>query len=218
VYAVPLSPPVVAEVHAPDAASLIEDLYAGAASAARLPVLAVREVIENLVHARFQDALVSILDGGRTLRVSDRGPGIPDKRLALQPGFSTADEEARSVVRGVGCGLPLAASLMAAEGGALEIDDNLGGGTVATLAAPQELAPPPPVPSPACSETARRLLALLVELESATPSTLAAELEAPLSECGRELVLLEHRGMVRREPDGLRRLTADGLALVGTLF
>src|SRR5262249_37881465 len=117
VYHDPLSPPAVDEVEGGEAAVLVEELFRRAAAHPALPALAVREVIENLVHARFRDALVSVLDGGRTLRVSDGGPGIGDKARAMEPGFTTADDEARRVVRGVGCGLPLAAGLLAERGG-----------------------------------------------------------------------------------------------------
>jgi hypothetical protein len=115
----------------------------------------------------------------------------------------------------VGCGLPLAADLIAAEGGRLELADNLGGGTVATLAAPGETRPPAP---PALSESARALLALLLELGPATCAGLACELRISPGECGRELALLEHRGLVSRDEDGGRALTEPGTALVETLF
>ena len=63
-----------------------------------LPQPAVRALIENLVHARFESATVSIMDGGRTIRVADRGPGIPDKHLALEPGYSSAGGPERVVI------------------------------------------------------------------------------------------------------------------------
>jgi hypothetical protein len=220
VYHDPLSPPEVDEVEAAEAAALIEELFRRAAAHTPLPALAVRELIENLVHARFRDALVSVLDRGRTLRVSDSGPGIADKARAMEPGFTTADAEARRVVRGVGCGLPLAADLLAERGGSLELADNLAGGTVATLAAPTGpdggevwTAGDPPI-----CETGRRLLALLVELSPIGPARLASELGLPLAECGRELVVLEHRGLVLRDEDGERRLAESGASLVATLF
>jgi len=214
-YSGPLDPPQVEDLADPDEAGLIEALFTRAAARADLPVLAVREVIENLIHAGFEGALVSVMDGGRTLRVSDAGPGIDDKELAMQPGFSSADAAARRVIRGVGSGLPLASALMAAQGGSLELGDNIGGGTVVTLAGP---AGAPVATAPAHSDTARSLLALLCELGPATPQQLAAELGLPLPECGRELALLEHRGLLQRAPDGSRALAGAGRALVTTLF
>lgn len=222
VYPDPCLPPAVTELSAPGAAALVESLFAAAAAAAhRLPVLAVREVVENLVHAGFADALVSVLGGGRVLRVSDRGPGIADRTRALEPGVTGAGAAEREVVRGVGCGLPLAAAVMEAAGGGLELADNIGGGTVATISlpadAPDARAGEPP-PAGSLPEGARLALALLMEVECAGPERLAAELGAPLARCGRDLVLLEHHALVTRGTDGARRLTPPGTALVETLF
>ena len=67
-----------------------------------------RELIENLVHASFREVVVTIMDGGNTLRISDRGPGILDKDAALRPGFTTATARMRKCIRGVGSGLAVA--------------------------------------------------------------------------------------------------------------
>ena len=213
-YLLPGEPPHVDEIVGDDA-TLIEEVFARAAESCALPALAVREVIENLVHAGFEGACVSILDDGACLRVSDCGPGIPDKDRAMQPGFSTATTEVRRIVRGVGSGLPVAASAMLAAGGALDLEDNLAGGTVVTLSAPEA---PATGRQADLGERSRRVMALLVELGSAVPSHIAAELDIALGECGRELVVLEHRGLVERTPDGARRLTPDGTNLLVTLF
>jgi Histidine kinase-, DNA gyrase B-, and HSP90-like ATPase len=207
VYAGPTEPPVVDELRDDDPAGLVEALCDAVGDRSPLPAPAIREVVDNLVHAGFRDAVVSILDGGFTVRVSDHGPGIDDPFRALQPGFSTAGPEARELVRGVGGGLPLAARLMDAGGGRLELADNLGGGAVVTLSAP---APDVPAPEPVCSEAARVILG--------HPARLAEELGRSRAECGRELATLQHRGLVAREPGGARRLTDSGAALVATLF
>lgn len=208
-------PPAVAEV-AGDEASLIEELFARAAHACDLPPLAVREVIENLVHADFEGACVSVFDGGASLRVSDCGPGIADKDRALQPGFSTACDRVRSIVRGVGSGLPVALSAMEAGGGTFELTDNLRGGTVVTLSVPDRAHAR--TAATELSQEARQLMALLVEMAPAAVTELARELAIPLGECGRELVLLEHRGLVVRGDDGLRSLSPGGTELLATLF
>lgn len=222
-YDGPLLPPRVSELAGADPAGLVESLYAATAAEAALPVLAVREVVENLVHADFREALVSVLDAGTTVRVSDRGPGIADHGRALQPGFSSACPAARAAVRGVGCGLPLAAALMASHGGRLELADNLGGGTVVTLAlgAPPDVragAPGPVEDAARLPDGARLVLALLLELERADARRLAEELGRPLAACGRELVLLEHHGLVARDTEGDCHLTDRGSALVEALF
>ena len=41
-----------------------------------------------------------------TLYSRDKGPGIPDVELAMSEGYSTADEDARSMGFGAGMGLP----------------------------------------------------------------------------------------------------------------
>jgi hypothetical protein len=215
-YGSAYEPPAVEEVSG-DEAALIEALFSRAAASCHLPPLAVREVIENLVHADFEGACVSAFDGGTRLRVSDCGPGIPDKHRALEPGYSTACDRARGVVRGVGSGLPIASAVMESVGGALEIDDNLRGGTVVTLSGPGPEAAAADETS-AVSEDARRLLALLLEIAPASPAALAKELSVPLGECGRDLVFLEHRGLVARGADGERSLTPAGVDLLTTLF
>lgn len=215
VYAGPAEPPLVDELHDDDAVALIEALCDAVGERSPLPAPAVREVVENLVHASFRDAVVSVMDAGHTVRVSDHGPGIADPARALLPGFTAAGAEARAIVRGVGGGLPLAHEMMAAAAGRLEIADNIGGGAAVTLSIPSADAP---AAEPVCSETAREILALLLEIAHATPAQLADELGRSRSECGRELALLQHRGLVAREPSGPRRLTEAGAALVATLF
>src|SRR5205807_2194042 len=82
---------------------------------------------------RFHCPTVSVLDGGLTVRVADRGPGIADKLRAVEPGYSSAGEAERRIIAGVGAGLAIAARQAEERGGRLEISDNLGGGTVVTL-------------------------------------------------------------------------------------
>ena len=217
-YSAPGEPPIVEELAAPDAISLIEALCDAVGDRSPLPAPAVREVIENLVHADFRDAVVSVLDGGHTVRVSDHGPGIDDPGRALQAGFTTADADDREIIRGVGSGLPLASAAMAGLGGLLELAGNLGGGVAVTLRIPRADTAAGAAAGPVCSEAAREILALLLEIGAAPAARLAAELDRSRAECGRELAHLEHRGLVRREPTGARALTEAGTSLVATLF
>ena len=211
-----LEPPVITELRDIAPAAIIESVFSRTAQMSSVPPLALREILENLIHADFRDALVTVLDAGRTVRVSDRGPGITDARRAMEPGYTTADESVRAVVRGAGSGLALAAGLVAAEGGLLEVEDNLGGGTVVTITV--DAAPAPDDPAAGPSDAQRRLLALLLEMSPAHPETMARELDLPLGVVGRELVLMEHRGLVARFADGGRVLTERGAAIVATLF
>ncbi len=218
VHRAALEPPTITEVRDIAPAAVIESVFSEVAQVSSVPPLALREVVENLIHADFLDALVTVLDGGRTVRVSDRGPGISDPRRAMEPGYTTADESVRAVVRGAGSGLALAAGLVAAEGGLLEIEDNLGGGAVVTITVDAPPAPEGPADAGQPSDVQRRLLALLLEMAPAHPETMSRELDLPLGVVGRELVLLEHRGLVARFADGGRVLTERGAAIVATLF
>lgn len=98
-----------------------------------IPFMVIREIVENFIHAYFQAPTITILDGGNTIRFSDQGPGIKEKRLALEYGTSSATEEMKHYIRGVGSGLPYAQQYMVDKGGSLEIEDNIQGGTVVTI-------------------------------------------------------------------------------------
>ena len=113
-----------------------------------IPFMVIREIVENFIHAYFKAPTITILDGGNTIRFSDQGPGIKQKDLALEYGTSSATEEMKHYIRGVGSGLPYAQQYMVDKGGSLDIEDNLGGGTVVTISThPREdpLAPQAPM-------------------------------------------------------------------------
>ena len=97
------------------------------------PFMVIREIVENFIHAYFQSPTITILDGGNTIRFSDQGPGIREKDLALEYGTSSATEDMRRYIRGVGSGLPYAQQYMEDKGGSLTIEDNIAGGTVVTI-------------------------------------------------------------------------------------
>lgn len=215
VYGSPHEPPSITSVDRDDPLEVIEDACALVERHSPVPPPALREVVENLVHARFADAVLTVLDGGATVRVCDHGPGIADPARALAPGYTSAGPAERAVVRGVGGGLPLACAVMEAAGGTLAIEENLGGGAVVTLGLPPSAAPPA---EPTCSEAARMIMALLLEMGSARADRLARELGRERGECGRELALLQYRGLVARDADGAHRLTESGTTLLATLF
>jgi anti-sigma regulatory factor (Ser/Thr protein kinase) len=199
---------------------LIELLTARSYSLAReqggvIPIGVFRELMENLVHAAFTGVVITILDGGNTIRVSDQGPGIPDKEAALRQGFTSADAEAKRFIRGVGSGFSVMREVLAALGGGLEIEDNLGRGTVVTAHVP----PPPetplaPAPAPSYNLPERQLkiLLLTVELAPVGPTRIAQELGVSTSTAYRDLVSLEQVGFVVCRPSGHRSATEAGLA------
>src|SRR5919206_4712961 len=45
----------------------------------KVPEESIREVVENLIHADYRGVVISILDGGNVVRVSDKGPGLENK-------------------------------------------------------------------------------------------------------------------------------------------
>lgn len=65
------------------------------------------EVELNMVIHSLGGTLTMAVEQGRVTLISDdRGPGIPDIDLAMTEGYSTADEEARTLGFGAGMGLP----------------------------------------------------------------------------------------------------------------
>jgi hypothetical protein len=103
-----------------------------------LPYIAIKEIVENLIHADIQEAVITILPDGNTIRVSDQGPGIADKEKAFLPGFTTASSRMKETVRGVGSGLPIVKDSMRSVGGHILIEDNLKQGCVITLSCSTE--------------------------------------------------------------------------------
>ncbi len=188
-----------------------------------VPFTVINELIENLIHAYFRDVVITILDGGRVVRISDHGPGVDDKERAFLPGFTTATTEQRRFIRGVGSGLPIARESLGFLRGAITVEDNLGGGAVVTINMPQqptlEVATTPAAPAaPKLTTRQKKILVLLMELNVAGPSVLAKELGVAPATAYRELHLLEEMGLVHSRGDGKRSLTVEGMGLLESLF
>lgn len=187
----------------------------------RLPVEVFRELVGNLVHASFTGVVITILDGGNTVRFSDRGPGIPDKEAALRPGFTSADSRSKRFIRGVGSGLPVVRQALANLDGELEIEDNLGRGTVVTVrlhGSPNIPLAPAAVPSYNLSERQLKTLLLAVELAPVGPTRIAQELGVSTSTAYRDLVFLEEAGFVTSGESGHRSVTDVGLAYLDAVL
>jgi anti-sigma regulatory factor (Ser/Thr protein kinase) len=187
----------------------------------RLPLVVFRELVDNLVHASFEEVVITILDRGNTLRISDRGPGIADKDAAQRQGFTSADSWAKQFIRGVGSGFALVREALAPLEGSLEIEDNLGQGTVVTarVTPAEKIAlAPPAVPTYNLSERQLKALLLTMELAPVGPTRLAQELGVSTSTAYRELVLLENLRLVESEEAGHRFVTDAGLAYVDALL
>jgi hypothetical protein len=189
----------------------------------KVPEDSVREVVENLVHADYRGVVISVLDGGSVVRVSDKGPGVQHKDRAMEFGFSGAAPEALRDIRGVGAGLGIARAAAEKVGGTLTIEDNIGGGTVATISVADDPGPrkerepsPPPrrypdgVPRMNISERQQKVLITVLECGEVGPSTVAEQLEISVSTAYRDLSVLEEHGLVITDESGKRVISPLG--------
>jgi hypothetical protein len=195
----------------------------------RVPEESVREVIENLVHAEYRGVVISILDDANVVRISDKGPGVQQKQRAMEFGFSGAAPGALAEIRGVGAGLGIARAAAEKVGGTVLIEDNIGGGTVATISVPgtsseagdqaaHKAAPsrryPDGVPRMNISERQQKVLITVLECGEVGPSTVADRLEISVSTAYRDLSVLEEHGLVVTDESGKRVISPLGRDLV----
>ncbi len=195
-----------------------------------VPEKALQELIENLIHAEFKGVVISVLEGGNVVRISDKGPGIQDKNRAFEFGFSGATPNAAQEIRGVGAGLGIARAAAEEAGGTVTIEDNIGGGTVVTLSVgetaqapstgnpPEQPSPrrkyPDAVPKMNISERQQKVLVTVLESGELGPSTVAERLGISVSTAYRDLSVLEEHGLVASVDSGKRVITLLGQDLV----
>ncbi len=229
VYDSPLAAPQVISLHGDDFHTLVGELAARTYAVSRerggrVPFIVIREILENLIHAYFHNATITVLDEGNTIRIADQGPGIADKERALIPGFSTATAEMRRYIRGVGSGLPVAKEQMAFLGGTLTLEDNLERGTVITLSVQRDAGTVPPSPAPVArphpdvTPRQKKVLLLIAELGAAGPTTIAKELDISHSTAYRELQALQTQNLMTGKGRGKRTLTEEGIAYLDEVF
>src|SRR5215210_6973649 len=200
------------------------------ASGGRVPEEALRELIENLVHAEFRGVVISILEDGNVVRVSDKGPGVEHKHRAFEFGFSGATPEAAREIRGVGAGLGIARAAAEKAGGTVTVEDNIGGGIVATVSVGEDVKAagegkpsvrpvpqrkyPDAVPKMNISERQQKVLITVLECGEVGPSTVAERLEISVSTAYRDLSVLEEHGLVVTDESGKRIISPLGRDLV----
>ena len=197
----------------------------------RVPEEALRELIENLVHAEFRGVVISVLEGGNVVRVSDKGPGIEYKERAFEFGFSGVKPEVVQEIRGVGAGLGIARTAAEKMGGTVTLEDNIGGGTVATVSmleasrrpsvdkpAASRKKYPDAVPKMNISERQQKVLITVLECGEVGPSTVAERLEISVSTAYRDLSVLEEHGLVIGAESGKREITPLGRDLVEAII
>jgi len=188
-------------------------------------------LVENLIHAGFRGVVISVLEDGNVVRISDKGPGVENKNRAFEFGFSGATPETSREIRGVGAGLGLAQAAAGKVGGTVTLEDNIGGGTVATVAVGETsqvidsskptttpLVPqrkyPDAVPKMNISERQQKALITVLECGEVGPSTVADRLEISVSTAYRDLSVLEEHGLVTSAESGKRVITPLGRDLV----
>lgn len=248
VYDSPTATPRIIDINSADISKLLDEISNKTYSfshekGGKLPYIVIKEIVENLIHADFQDAIITILPDGNTIRVSDQGPGVPDKRKAFLPGFTTAKEEMRPYIRGVGSGLPIVRESLKSIGGEVVIEDNLRQGSVVTLSFTEI-----PESSFSSFSTSKRditeiseslskdftelenlnnllssrqkkVFLLLADLGEAGPSNIVKELNISLSTAYRDLVALEEQGLIAPvDNTGKRKLTEKGIRYLSSIF
>jgi anti-sigma regulatory factor (Ser/Thr protein kinase) len=85
--------------------------------------------INMVIHANGGTADVDVYEDRVVITLDDRGPGIADVSLAMQEGYSTANESVRSLGFGAGMGLPN----MKRYTDDMQIDTTVGVGTKITM-------------------------------------------------------------------------------------
>ena len=202
-----------------------------------VPEEALRELIENLIHAQYRGVVISVLEEGDIVRISDKGSGIEHKERAFEFGFSGATPEVVGEIRGVGAGLGIARRATEKMGGTVTLEDNIGGGTVATIsvgaatgnprvgetnggapAMPPRRKYPDAVPKMNISERQQKVLITVLECGEVGPSTVAERLEISVSTAYRDLSALEEQGLVVGMDSGKRRITPLGRDVVGAII
>ena len=235
--------PRVVVIDPTDVRSYLEEITSEVARLAReqgghIPFMVIREVVENLIHAYFIEPAISILDNGDTIRFADQGPGIKEKDRALEYGTTSATEEMKLYIRGVGSGLPYAQQYLHDHGGTLRIEDNISGGTIVTISmvgqqpqvaqmqpvmAQQPVMVQQPVmaqpaqvvikPQVTISGRGEQVISYLAEHESVGPKDLVEVFGSSQSTWTRELQALEQAGIVTKR--GQKRfLTPMGQTLL----
>jgi hypothetical protein len=99
----------------------------------KIPYTIIKEVVENLIHANFNEIIITILSNGNHIIITDQGPGINDKEKIFLPGFTSATSTMKKYIRGVGSGLPIVKETIIFSGGSIDVTDNIKMGTVVSL-------------------------------------------------------------------------------------
>jgi anti-sigma regulatory factor (Ser/Thr protein kinase) len=186
-----------------------------------VPEVALREIVDNLIHALPCSVSVVLDPGLVNVYLSDTGPGISRPDLAFELGYSTASRVHRSYIRGVGVGLHLAREDMRSHGGELLIESDPGAGTYVQLSLSVTAPPPGWVEGDGAFRLTQRqnnILFLLSEGESLGPSQVSSELNIGVSTAHRDLVKLQEYGLIYVNQAGKRFLSESGRSYLQSLL
>jgi anti-sigma regulatory factor (Ser/Thr protein kinase) len=86
--------------------NLLKSMHLDNALVRRIAVCSYEGEMNAVIHGGDANIHVDIESDHLTLEIADDGPGIEDIARAMQPGYSTASEEAREMGFGAGMGLP----------------------------------------------------------------------------------------------------------------
>jgi len=97
-------------VHAGEASihiqHLLKSMHWDPALIRRVAICSYEGEMNVVIHGGDGELNLSIEDDRLIIEIIDGGPGIQDISLAMQPGYSTASDEAREMGFGAGMGLP----------------------------------------------------------------------------------------------------------------
>jgi len=202
------------------------------------PYTIIRSLVENFIHAEFAEPIISILESGNMLRLSDQGCGIKNKDAALLAGFSTAKAQHKTYISGVGSGLSNVLHYANMLGGTLTIEDNLNQGTVVTLSLPSNNGRTPlqeasrtaipentdidyeafkPPTAMALTERQQEVLVAVKDCGHIGPSQVAELLDISIATAYRDLQYLEHQAYVYTK-SGKRIITKEGIQYLDTFI
>lgn len=176
------------------------------------PETAIREVVDNLVHAIPCNTSVVVYPSMGFVSMCDTGRGIPDLDLALQPGFTTADSLSRRYVRGAGLGLFLASRDLEEKGGKLYITSRPGLGTYIRLELKPEISRTLHTGSIETAPSIRQMgiITLLAESGPQNVRDLAEKLGVSISTAYRDVRELVRESLLVRDPSGKLFLSQRG--------
>ncbi|MDP2299490.1 MAG: ATP-binding protein, partial [Actinomycetota bacterium] len=132
--------------------------------------------------------------------------------------------------KGVGSGLPVARECLGFSGGTIEVEDNLGSGTVVTIQMDRRASSPPAqtaeevpevpddIDSVALTLRQKQVLSLAMELGALGPTVVRRELGVGLSTAYRDLEHLADLDLLASDQAGKRALTDRGIRYLDSLF